>query len=151
MSQRWRWILVDGTSAQGQEGNGPVSFELRTIARRKLSPRNTDDESDAAIQRIQFTQWKPYINSAESKDLSQAIPGLCLDSWKERARCCPHNSVATENQNYVSQAIPSLRPASHSETRGACSANRQQVEEAISKSGATMELPRTAVENFFPP
>ena len=151
MSQRWRWIVVDGTSAQGQEGNGPLPFEFRTITRRKLSPRNTDDEPDAAVQRIQFTQWKPYINSAESKDLSQAIPGVCLDPWKERACCCHYSSVSTENQNYVSQTIPSLRAASHSETRGACSANRQQVEEAICKSGATIELPRTALESFFPP
>lgn len=151
MSQRWRWILVDGTSAQGQEGNGPFPFQLRTITRRKLSPRNTDDEPDAAVQWIQFTQWEPYTDPPESKDLSQAIPGVCLDTWEERARCYHHDTLPTENQDYLSQTIPILRAANRSKTRAACFANRQHVEEGIAKSGATIELPTTAIKSFFPP
>ena len=89
-------IVVDGSTAQGQKGNGALSIEFCPGVGRKLSASEPSLKSNAWKR-----SRKPHQTfSAEEQNVSQTIPGLCARRISEpRGSCGQHqqhcNSAVT--------------------------------------------------------
>lgn len=84
MFECWGWVMVDGTIAQRQAGNGTFPIELCTGAGCKLSASEPNFKFDARKR-----NRKPYQTlSAKEQNFSQAVPSLCARRVSKPCSSC---------------------------------------------------------------
>ena len=84
MSQRWRRVMVDGSLAPRQTGNGTFSIEFRQGPRRQLSASESSNKSTTTHEwgGDSFTFIKRKYFTTQVKDLSETVHSLRLESHK---------------------------------------------------------------------
>lgn len=83
MSQRRRWILVDGQVEKRQENGRIVSFELRPDSGREFPAREQESKSNAEHER-----------------------GKHIKSNEPKSRCC--DSINQQGQECISKAFSGI-------------------------------------------